>query len=75
MATRALARRYISLKLGERIISVLPGDEIVIHENTKIELLPGYSFSGMTISHRDHCFVMKFAQFARIKTSLDYIHE
>lgn len=70
-----MATRFLSLKLGERIISVLPGDKVRLHHNNKIELLPGYTFSGMTIAHDGHDYVLAFDQFARIKTSLEYVRE
>lgn len=70
-----MSTRYLSLKLGVRIISVLPGDQIRLHHNNRIELLPGYTFSGMTIAHDGNDLVLTFAQFARIKTSLDYVRE
>lgn len=67
--------RYMSLKLGERIITLVPGDEVHMHDHNKIELLPGYTHSGLIISHEDHDLVLRVNSFMRIKTTLDYVRK
>lgn len=67
--------RYMSLKLGERIVSLLPGDVLRLHDHHKIELLPGYTHSGLIISHEDQTLILRVNSFMRIKVVLDYVHK
>lgn len=67
--------RYISLRLGERIISALPGDLIRVHDHSTVELLPGYQNSGLIISHDGNDLLLRFSSFTRFKLSLSYVRK